>query len=401
MNKTFAWMPILRTGKFTDKNGLTVEIDNAGLNRIISNTDISKEPQFVIEHPKEDSIGFGTIGALKIAGNYLFALPKEVNEKFKEAVNSGKLPGRSVTLDKTNFALKNISFLPPEIAPAVSGLGTYTFSKSKDQLTDQMDLQILLNDKESGFADVQADKVEFQQFEVSSYPFRSIQTLFRNVKNFLIENFSLDDAEKILPEYSLNDIGNPPTIFENPDSADENAVMNANPSFSSINNGDKMQKVELSKFDLSKIDANLKAAIEGLLNENQTLTANLDSKNVELQTATTKLTAVETAKLRSEVVQFCESADVKLKIKPADKEKVLQFLMAQKEKGIIEFSASDNPETKVKLDAFEFSKELIKNASNVIMLEEMATNANASDNTPAGDFRTKAKQMADIVNPRK
>ena len=401
MNKTFAWMPILRTGKFTDKNGLTVEIDNAGLGKIISNTDFSKEPQFVIEHPKEDSVGFGTISALKIAGNYLFALPKEVNEKFKAAVNSGKLPGRSVTLDKSNFALKNISFLPPEISPAVSGLGSYAFSKSNDQ----MDLNILLNDNEARFAYVQADKFEFQQFEVSSYPFRSIQTLFRNVKNFLIENFSLDDAEKILPEYSLNDIGNPPAIFENPENTPEDTAVtntNANPSFSSINNGDKMSKIELSKFDLSKIDANLKAAIEGLMSENQTLTTSLDTKQVELQAAATKLSAVESAKLRSEVVQFCESDNIKLKIKPADKEKAIQFLMAQKEKGVIEFSAPDNPATKVQFDAFEFSKELIKNSVNFIMLEEMATNANASSNTgTAADYLLKAKQMADIVNVRK
>ncbi len=385
-------MPILRVGKFTDKNKQVVEIDNSTLDKIISATDLSKEPQFVIEHPKEDSIGFGTISALKRAGDYLFAMPKEVNEKFKNAVNSGKLPGRSVTLDKNTFSLNNISFLPPEIEPAVSGLGNYSFSQNEGPDAADLNLQLYLSGIDSHFADVVADKIEFQNFEVSSYPFRSIQTLFRNVKNFLIENFSLDDAEKVLPEYSLSDIGNPPSIFETPDNE---PATNVNPSFSTNKNGDKMPPIELSKFDLSKVDANLRTAIQELMGENQTLTANLDAKNIELQAASSKLTAVESAKLRNEVLQFCESDEVKLKIKPADKEKTVQFLMAQKEKGVIEFSAPDN--TKIQLDAFEFAKEQIKNSPDVIELSELATNASAGKaGTP--DYLSTAKQMADAVN---
>lgn len=145
MNK-FKWMPILRTGTFTDKNNQTIKIDEASLDKIISSTDLKSEPQFVIEHPKEDSIGFGTISKLKRVGEFLLALPKEVNDKFKAAVNGGRLPGRSVTLDKKNYQLKNISFLPPSIPPAVDGLGVYSFSQSADgeeQSETQLKLDLL------------------------------------------------------------------------------------------------------------------------------------------------------------------------------------------------------------------------------------------------------------------
>ncbi len=387
----FKWMPILRTGTFTDKNKQTVTIAQNDIDKIISSTDITTEPQFVIEHPKEDSIGFGTISQLKRVGDYLFALPKEVNEKFKAIVNSGKLPGRSVTLDKNSFSLKNISFLPPEIPPAVDGLGSYAFSSEVKE--DDLSLAILLSGEEAHFADIETNNFEFAQYEVSSYPFRSIQTLLRNVKNLLIDKFGLATADNALPEYSLNDIGNPPTIFTKPDL---NTGASVNPSFSS-NQGDKnMFKVDLSKIDLSKVDPSIKAAFEAMQNQVVTLETNLSTKDVELQAATTKLSTAERTQLRNEVLQFCECDEVKLKIKPADKEKTVNFLMAQKEKGVIEFAAPDNPKTKIQVDAFDYAKGLIKNLPDVIELSELATNKSGSQQQPG--YLKQAKEIADFVN---
>jgi len=129
MNK-FKWMPVLKTGTFKDKNGKVVTVKTEDLDRVIESTNLTSDPQLVVEHPKFDEVGFGAVAQLKRVGEILFALPKEVNDKFKKAVNDGKLPGRSVTLDEKTFALKNISFLPPEIKPAVAGLGDYSFSTS-------------------------------------------------------------------------------------------------------------------------------------------------------------------------------------------------------------------------------------------------------------------------------
>jgi len=63
--KSFNWMPILKTGTFVAKNGKKVNFSEEDLDRIIENTDLSKEPQFVVEHPHYDKLGFGTIAALK------------------------------------------------------------------------------------------------------------------------------------------------------------------------------------------------------------------------------------------------------------------------------------------------------------------------------------------------
>jgi hypothetical protein len=370
MNKKFNWMPICKVGTHTDKNNQTVTVDEAFLDKIVSVTDLSKEPQFVIEHPKFDKIGFGTISQLKRVGQFLFALPKTVEEKFKDFVNKGDLPGRSVTLDKNTFELKNISFLPLEVPPAVSGLGAYSFSvESKDE-TENMSLQLNLPDNESHFASIE-DEIEFAQYQVSSFPFKTIQSVFRNLKNFFIEKFSMETADEVLPEYFINEIGEPPLIFEKvmyPDIA--------NTSFSKhINEDDKMKVIDLTKIDLSKVDPNLRAVIEGL-NANVTeLQTSLQTKDTELQAATSKIATSELEARRTQVLQFCESNEAVKKVKPADKEKVVNFLLAQKEKGVIEFSAADN--SKVQLDAFEFAKGLVLAQPDFITEEELAKKTNA------------------------
>ncbi len=386
----YNWMPILRTGNFTDKNNNKVSIDEAKLDQVITNTDLSKEPQFVIDHPGFDEVGFGTIDKLKRVGNYLFALPKTVNDKFKEAVNSGKLPSRSVTLDKNTFALNNISFLNKKLEPAVSGLGDYSFSTSPLPSPSQgegVNLQVSLPGIESHFADLETSNYEFAKYEVSSYPFRTIQTIFRNIKNFLIENFTLEKAEEILPEYYMNEIGTPPQVYETSPSSSLGIITNE---FQKNQKDNKMLNI-----DTSKLDAAVKAAFDALQVKVTDLEKNLNDKNVELQAATTKITAAEKEKIETEVLQFCQGDDIKLKIKPADKEKFVQFLAAQKEKEVIEFSAADGSSAKAQLNAFEFAKELVKSLPDLIELQEIATNGKAGEQL--ADYQKTAKAIADAA----
>lgn len=376
MNK-FKWMPILKTGTFKDKNGKVVTVEEKDLDRIVSNTDLNSDPQLVVEHPKFDEVGFGAVAQLKRVGELLFALPKEVNEKFKKAVNDGKLPGRSVTLDEKTFALKNISFLPPEIKPAVAGLGDYSFSL-EDNSTK---LSLTLPGENSAFADIETSNFEFAQYEISSWPFRNIKTIFRNLKNKWIEKFGKEEADELFPEWDIDETGNPPSVFEkNPVEVKQ---------FSQSINGDEM------KLDFTKLPPEVKTAFDALEAEKNKVA-------IELQTATTKLTDVEKERLRNEVLQFCESDEVKLKIKPADKEKVVNLLMALKEKGVIEFSSSDastGSASKVEFNAFDFTKELIKKLPDVVELSEIALKSKAGDVNVSEEVKL-GREIAEFVNKR-
>jgi hypothetical protein len=396
----FHWMPVLRAGTFKDKNNQTVTIDQSALDKIVSATNLAKEPQLVVEHPKFDEVGFGTITQLKRVGDFLFALPEKVLEKFRKAVNDGKLPGRSVTLDKNTFALKNVSFLPPDMPPAVAGLGAYYFQmengkcepeahapsvqKMEDENSvDVLKMHLCLPGIESHFArllfdssegaDIETGNLEFAQNEISSTPLKIIQTIFRNIKNFLTGEKSPEIAEEILPEDYFNE------FFTSSPAPEKEQTSETNTSFSSnqVNtmlNESNTEKINLNTIDLSDADPQLKKAIESLQSENKALSADLKNKNVELQSANEKVSASQKEKLIGEVIRFCET-DAKKKIRPPEREKYISYLLLQTEKGVLEFSAPDpeGSDTKVQLSAYDFAKEIIMQLPDFISDVELAT----------------------------
>lgn len=385
----FKWMAIGKVGKWTDKNSTEVKIDEKYLDEVVANTN-PEDVKFVIEHPKYNKIGFGKIGALKRVGELLFALPKEVNEDFKNAVNKGELPGRSMTIKKANKQLLDISFLPPEIDPAIDGLGAYSFSSAlKDENLEVFILQAPLPNDESHFAEVENERIEFAQYEMSSWPFRTIKDLFRNIKDFFIEQYDLETANKILPNYAIDETGNAPRIWEKQTSP---FVVNTN----SFSKNKKEEVMDLSKIDLSKVDPNIKAAIEALNAENQKLKTDYDSKVVELQSAQSTITKAESEKIQAEVLQFCSSEKIAKKILPAKKDKAVRFLTAQKEKSVLEFSTADGK--KENFDAFEFAKELIENLPDAIDTTELAKGSNAAEQSNLSDAQKTGKQIADYAN---
>jgi hypothetical protein len=383
-------MPILKTGTFTAKNGKKVTFQESDLDKIIANTDLTTEPQFVVEHPSYDKLGFGTIAELKRIGNYLFALPKHVEEKFKNAVNSGELPGRSVSIDETNFGLSSIGFLPKEISPAVDGLGSYAFSSENTSAQ----LQLILPGAESHFAEIENDRYEFS-LEVSSWTFKSIQTILRNIKNWIIGKESLEVADNLIPEYYLNDAGTAPTLFENNNSS---STIASNQFSTNNTNGDKM-KIDLSKFDLSKIPQEIKNLLEAMKEEVISLETNLTNAKTELQAATQTISAAQQEKNRAEVLAFCESDEMRLKILPAEKEKVVNMLLVAKEKGVLELSSGHPDESKIQFNAFDYTKDLLKQQPDKIELQEVATKEKTGDkNLP--DYKKTANAISDCVNKK-
>ncbi|NJD21114.1 MAG: hypothetical protein FIA82_00370, partial [Melioribacter sp.] len=108
---------------------------------------------------------------------------------------------------------------------------------------------MILPEDASHFADLETSNFEFAQYEIAAWPFRNIQTLFRSFKNWLISKESLEVAEEIFPEYMMNDLDNPPPIYEKTNDANY---------FSQNQDGDKM------KLDLTKLDPAVKAAFEAL-----------------------------------------------------------------------------------------------------------------------------------------
>jgi hypothetical protein len=204
----------------------------------------------------------------------------------------------------------------------------------------------------------------------------------------------LEVADNLIPEYYLNDAGTAPTLFENNNSS---STITSN-QFSTNTNGDIM-KLDFSKIDFSKAPE-LKSVFEALQNENTTLEANLTTAKIELQAATQTISASQLEKNRDEVLAFCESPEMKLKIMPAEKDKIINMLLAAKERGTLEFSSADNPGTKIQLNPFEYLKETLKQLPNKIELQELATKEKVGEQIQT-EYQKMGAEIAAIVNPKK
>lgn len=325
-------MPVLRTGTFTDKNNKQVTITAADLDKIVTGYKPDSPANFVIEHPKFDEIGFGYPSRLKRVGEFLLALPESVDNKFRSVVNSGKLPGRSVTLTK-DFKLKNISFLPPEIKPAVSGLGDYTFSSAENE---DVTLNIKLEAKQSVFAEVENDRIEFASMKVSEWWPKLIGRAIRQIKNYVTEKEGTEKADSLISEFDIEEITSGPSIYE---------VQSANEVKSEFSNNTNEEEMDIKE---------LENKIVTLESENSQL-------KIELQSAKSSITTAEKEAKRKEYFQFCQSPEMMKRVKPADRKGIVETLLMLDEKGVIELSESVNgKEEKIQLNPADTFKNILK-----------------------------------------
>ncbi len=121
---------ILRTGTFKDNSGKEHTFTEKDLDTIAEKYNSGKdEAPIVVGHPKTNSPAFGWVEKLKRVGDKLFAIPKQLNEDFVEAVKKGAYKKISVSLypDKK---LRHVGFLGGA-APAVKGLPAVEFSEEE------------------------------------------------------------------------------------------------------------------------------------------------------------------------------------------------------------------------------------------------------------------------------
>jgi Tfp pilus assembly protein PilO len=143
------------------------------------------------------------------------------------------------------------------------------------------------------------------------------------------------------------------------------------------------------KLDFSKItDPQLKAAVEALQTE-------LTNTKTQLQSATQTISATELQNNRNEVLAFCESSEMSLRILPSEKEKFVSTLLSLKGKEKIELSAPDN--TKIEFTAYDFLKEVFKQLPEKIELSELAKNSNSNGASEAAHVKL-GKEIASLAN---
>lgn len=309
MNKS---IEIFKAGKHTPISGGALQFSEADLIACANAYDpeVFKAP-LVVGHPKLDDPAYGWVESLNFSESKLKANPEQVDVAFAELVNDGKFPKVSAAFylpDSPNnpkpgvLYLKHIGFLGAA-APAIKGLKTVSFA-----------------DNEQGV-------VEFADWDQMN-----VAWLFRNLRDFFIEKFGLDSADKILPAYQIENI----QISAVQDNDDVNDSL-----LSSFSENDEMTPEQKAKMD----------ALEA---ENATLKTSNTALQTQVASFAESAAAAKTAALHAEHVSFAESLVKEAKLAPANKEGAIALMdQLAKQETTVEFGEGDAKVTEAPLAVYK------------------------------------------------
>ncbi|AGN38697.1 head maturation protease [Rhizobium phage RR1-B] len=183
-----ARIEVFRPGTFKSMEGIELTYTAADLKAMADGYDYETAPApVVVGHPSTDAPAFAWAESFDFDAttNRLYATVSEINPAFAEEVKKGTYKKVSLQLFSPDqpanptpgtWYPKHIGFLGGA-APAVSGLKNVAFSSSEGSATFA-----------SSFGE--------RGFEETS-------SILRSLRDFLIEKFGMEDADKALPAYRL------------------------------------------------------------------------------------------------------------------------------------------------------------------------------------------------------
>lgn len=208
-------LEIFKAGTQTAGSGETLSFTEDHLRKTVEAYDPKvHEAPIVIGHPKDNAPAYGWIKSLDMSEDgTLHGSADQVMAEFAEMVKSGRFKKRSASFYKPDspanpvpgvYYLRHLGYLGAQ-PPAVKGLADAEFQEGK--VPDAVE-----------FKDSPDDVVEFADSQI-------VATIFRRFREFLIDKFGSDEADKIAPSFLIEDLedesrreqeGDDPTYSEHP-----------------------------------------------------------------------------------------------------------------------------------------------------------------------------------------
>lgn len=332
------WIEVFRTGTHTSGNGITKTYTEDDLTQIAKtyNEQKAHEAPLVIGHPKTDDPAHGWIKELKAMGSRLYAFTDKVDEWTQDSVRKGAFKKISIAL-YPNGLLRHVGLLGAT-PPAVKGLAPVQFGEN----------------------------MQFDEFAWATDEYRmpTVGRLFSAVRDFFIEKFGLETADKILPSDDVNRLQGPADSTYIPEQT-------ADPLFAQTLRRELRPQEEeiMDEKQITEMTNNIIAAVTGAFTAKFT---ELDGKITAVQTAqdafvkefaeqTKAAEAKQKKDAQSQAVaefsEFCESLIKDGKVLPAEKDGLIdQFKDLYRADGAVEFAEGEQSLTakfKARLSARE------------------------------------------------
>lgn len=197
---------IFRPGKHTASCGTQIEFTEDDLKRAVAaySPSIYAAP-LVIGHPKQEDRAYGWTESLSYSDGHVVAHPEHVEPQFSDLVESKAFRNRSASWympDHPNNPVpgvlypKHIGFLGA-VPPSLKSLGDVQFNESSRPVDFSADPR---PDLVLEFADITSD----DRLSMASVMSTTARTL-RNLKNYLIADKGQEEADRVIPEWEIED----------------------------------------------------------------------------------------------------------------------------------------------------------------------------------------------------
>ena len=288
---------IFKPGKHTDSSGHTLEFSEDKLSASASAYDPElHEAPIVIGHPKDNHPAYGWVKSMEFSDGLLDVIPHQLNADFADMVTSGAFKKVSASFylpDAPNnpkpgtLYLRHVGFLGAQ-PPAIKGLKAVEFSEAEEGV------------------------VEFEETWQRGWMFSSIGDVLKNLREFIIDKFSKDEADKAIPNYVIDDLKrSAESLMKEPENPSSTPVTD----FSETRDKPEPETVDMNELEKAKAQvATLEAEKTKLENEK----ASLATKVAEFEEQ-------ENQRKRAALIARVDALVASGKIKPADKSRVLAF----------------------------------------------------------------------------
>jgi hypothetical protein len=179
-------LEIFKPGKHTASNGQQIDFSEADLlaSAKAYNPELYDAP-LVIGHPKHDDPAYGWVAEVQMQGGSYQAIPRQVDPQFQEWVSEGRYKKISASFYAPDspqnpvpgvYYLRHVGFLGA-MPPSVKGMKPVSFAAAEEGVIEFMDYDDL-----------------------------TIADLFRNLREFFISKFDTETADKVLPDWKIQQL---------------------------------------------------------------------------------------------------------------------------------------------------------------------------------------------------
>lgn len=294
---SFKWMPVFSTGVWMPKSGQKFEATAERIKRIVDATKKSagKLIPFVFNHPQpvdERAVTFGGFDAnnVRVNGNLVEILPSEIRPEIAEQFNAGKFKGVSIRIGH-NDEIQHVGFLT-DSPPAVKNLPAYQF-----------------------------EGADFEEFEITQFAdsrMSEVGYILRAMRERMIEKEGIEEADKVFSSWRLDEL------------------MQWRPEVPEW----LTAELDALRVKLDKLTAGNNSVIS--FTEGKMTVEELQAKLQAVEAENTRLTAenMELAEKKriAEFEQFCDAGDMKGRITPAMRPKVVEIMKHLEDVSVVEFS---------------------------------------------------------------